>query len=234
MQALITGGAGFIGSHLAEALLERGDEVFVIDDLSTGSITNLDHVRKNPRLHVTIDKVENTAVLAELVDRADIVYHLAAAVGVKSGRAVTLVRTIETNLKTTEVVLEYAAKKGKRVFFASTSEVYGKRDVQPCGEDDDLIIGPTNRGRWSYACSKAIDQFLAPSPMRASEVGCQWSSRVSSTPSAHDRPAAHGMVVPSLRPPGAGKRADHRVRRRHPGSVLRVRRRRGKRRRQAR
>jgi UDP-glucose 4-epimerase len=160
MQALITGGAGFIGSHLAEALLSRGDEVYVIDDLSTGNIRNLDHLRDNKHLHVTIDRVENTPVLAELVDRADIVYHLAAAVGVRLV-VESPVRTIETNLKTTEVVLEQAAKKKKQVFFASTSEVYGKREVQPCREDDDLIIGPTNKGRWSYACSKAIDEFLA-------------------------------------------------------------------------
>jgi UDP-glucose 4-epimerase len=160
MQALITGGAGFIGSHLAEALLERGDEVHVIDDLSTGSIKNLDHLRADKRLHVVIDKVENASVLAELVDRADIVYHLAAAVGVRLV-VESPVRTIETNLKTTEVVLELAAKKKKNVFFASTSEVYGKRETQPCREDDDLIIGPTNKGRWSYACSKAIDEFLA-------------------------------------------------------------------------
>ncbi len=160
MQALITGGAGFIGSHLAEALLDRGDEVHVIDDLSTGSIKNLDHLRANKRLHVVIDKVENAGVLAELVDRADIVYHLAAAVGVRLV-VESPVRTIETNLKTTEMVLEHAAKKKKNVFFASTSEVYGKREVQPCREDDDLIIGPTDKGRWSYACSKAIDEFLA-------------------------------------------------------------------------
>jgi UDP-glucose 4-epimerase len=160
MHALITGGAGFIGSHLAEVLLERGDEVYVIDDLSTGSIKNLDHLRSNKRLHVTIDKVENAGVLAELVDRSDVVYHLAAAVGVRLV-VESPVRTIETNLKTTEAVLEQAAKKKKSVFFASTSEVYGKREVQPCREDDDLIIGPTDKGRWSYACSKAIDEFLA-------------------------------------------------------------------------
>jgi len=160
MEALITGGAGFIGSHLAEALLSRGDEVWVIDDLSTGNIKNLDHLRGDKRLHVTIERVENAPVLAELVDRADVIYHLAAAVGVRLV-VESPVRTIETNLKTTEVVLEQAAKKKKQVFFASTSEVYGKREVQPCREDDDLIIGPTNKGRWSYACSKAIDEFLA-------------------------------------------------------------------------
>ena len=160
MQALITGGAGFIGSHLAEALLERGDEVHIIDDLSTGNIRNLDHLRSNKRLHVTIDQVENVPVLAELVDRSDIVFHLAAAVGVRLV-VESPVRTIETNLKTTELVLAQASKKQKKVFFASTSEVYGKREKQPCLEDDDLIIGSTQMGRWSYACSKAMDEFLA-------------------------------------------------------------------------
>jgi UDP-glucose 4-epimerase len=157
---LITGGAGFIGSHLAEVLLERGDEVYVIDDLSTGSIRNLDHLRGNKRLHVVIDQVENVQAIAELVDRADMIFHLAAAVGVRLV-VESPVRTIETNLRTTEVILEQACKKKKPVFFASTSEVYGKREAQPCREDDDLIIGPTNIGRWSYACSKAIDEFLA-------------------------------------------------------------------------
>lgn len=160
MQALITGGAGFIGSHLAEALLERGDEVHIIDDLSTGNIRNLDHLRDNKRLHVTIDQVENVPVLAQLVDRSDVVFHLAAAVGVRLV-VESPVRTIETNLKTTELVLAQASKKQKKVFFASTSEVYGKREVQPCLEDDDLIIGSTKMGRWSYACSKAMDEFLA-------------------------------------------------------------------------
>ena len=151
MQALITGGAGFIGSHLAEALLDRGDEVHVIDDLSTGSIKNLDHLRAGTtgkRLHVTIDRVENAGVLAELVDRADVVYHLAAAVGVRLV-VESPVRTIETNLKTTEVVLELAAKKKKNVFFASTSEVYGKRDVQPCREDDDVSARHDGHGERS-------------------------------------------------------------------------------------
>lgn len=160
MDALITGGAGFIGSHLAEALLDRGDTVYVIDDLSTGSIRNIDHLKSHPRFHYTIDKVENVPVTAELVDRADVVFHLAAAVGVRLV-VESPVRTIETNLRGTEVVLEQANKKKRPVFFASTSEVYGKRDHQPCCESDDLIIGPTTKGRWSYACSKAMDEFLA-------------------------------------------------------------------------
>lgn len=160
MDALITGGAGFIGSHLAEALLARGDTVYIIDDLSTGSIRNIDHLKSNPRFHYTIDKVENVPVVAELVDRADVVFHLAAAVGVRLV-VESPVRTIETNLRGTEIILAQANKKKRPVFFASTSEVYGKREQQPCREDDDLIIGPTTKGRWSYACSKAMDEFLA-------------------------------------------------------------------------
>ncbi|HYN88619.1 MAG TPA: GDP-mannose 4,6-dehydratase [Ardenticatenaceae bacterium] len=160
MNTLITGGAGFIGSHLAEALLARGDTVYIVDDLSTGSIRNIDHLKSNPRFHYTIDKVENVPVIAELVDRADVVFHLAAAVGVRLV-VESPVRTIETNLRGTEIVLAQANKKQRPVFFASTSEVYGKREQQPCREDDDLIIGPTTIGRWSYACSKAMDEFLA-------------------------------------------------------------------------
>ncbi len=159
-QVLITGGAGFIGSHLAELLLERGDEVHIVDDLSTGNIKNLDHLRQNPRCHVVAEPVETAALLPELVDRADLVFHLAAAVGVRLV-VDSPVRTIETNLRTTERVLAQASKKKKPLFFASTSEVYGKRERHPCSEDDDLVIGATTLGRWSYACSKAIDEFLA-------------------------------------------------------------------------
>ncbi len=159
MKALITGGAGFIGSHLAEALLARGDTVYVIDDLSTGNITNIAHLKPFDRFHYTIDTVMNGPVLAELVDYADVVYHLAAAVGVRLV-VESPVRTIETNLRGTEVVLEMASKKRKKVFIASTSEVYGKSTDQPFREDGDLVIGAPHKGRWSYACSKAIDEFL--------------------------------------------------------------------------
>jgi UDP-glucose 4-epimerase len=160
MKALITGGAGFIGSHLAEALLARGDMVYVIDDLSTGSIENIHHLKAFDRFHYTIDTVTNAPVLAELVDLCDVVYHLAAAVGVRLV-VESPVRTIETNLRGTEVVLAMASKKRKKVFIASTSEVYGKSTDQPFREDGDLVIGPPHKGRWSYACSKAIDEFLA-------------------------------------------------------------------------
>ncbi|MBA3320428.1 MAG: GDP-mannose 4,6-dehydratase [Pyrinomonadaceae bacterium] len=160
MRILITGGAGFIGSHLSDAYLERGDEVFVIDDLSTGSIGNIAHLKEHPRFHYTIDTVLNQPLLAELVDACDVIVHLAAAVGVKL-IVESPVRTIETNVHCTEVVLALANKKKKKVLVASTSEVYGLSEQVPFREDGNLVMGATTKGRWSYACSKAIDEFLA-------------------------------------------------------------------------
>lgn len=160
MRVLITGGAGFIGSHLADAYLQRGDEVLVIDDLSTGTIDNIQHLKTNPKFHYTIDSVHNQPVTAELVDQCDVVFHLAAAVGVKL-IVESPVRTIETNVRGTEVVLALANKKQKRVLVASTSEVYGLSADVPFKEDGNLVMGATTKGRWSYACSKAIDEFLA-------------------------------------------------------------------------
>jgi len=160
LRVLITGGAGFIGSHLSDAYLQRGDEVFVIDDLSTGSIENIRHLKDNPRFHYTIESVHNQPVTAELVDQCDVVVHLAAAVGVKL-IVESPVRTIETNVRGTEVVLALANKKKKKVLIASTSEVYGLSAEVPFREDGNLVMGATTKGRWSYACSKAIDEFLA-------------------------------------------------------------------------
>jgi len=160
MRVLITGGAGFVGSHLAEALLERGDEVHVLDNLSTGSIDNIAHLKTHPRFHYVIDTVTNEPVLAELIDRCDTVVHLAAAVGVKL-IVEAPVHTIETNVHGTEVVLKHANKKKKLVVVASTSEVYGKSANVPFAEDADLVLGPTQKHRWAYACSKMIDEFLA-------------------------------------------------------------------------
>jgi UDP-glucose 4-epimerase len=159
MKALITGGAGFVGSHLAEALLARGDDVHVIDNLSTGSIENIEHLKDEPRFHYVIDSIMNEPLLAELVDRVDVVFHLAAAVGVRL-IVESPVNTIETNVHGTERVLKHANKKRKKVLITSTSEVYGKANA-PFREDGDLVMGPTSKGRWSYACSKAIDEFLA-------------------------------------------------------------------------
>jgi UDP-glucose 4-epimerase len=160
MRVLITGGAGFVGSHLSEALLDRGDEVFILDNLSTGSIDNVGHLKPHPRFHYTIDTVTNEPVLAELIDRCDIVVHLAAAVGVKL-IVEQPVHTIETNVHGTEVVLKHANKKKKLVLIASTSEVYGKSIDVPFREDADLVLGATVKHRWAYACSKMIDEFLA-------------------------------------------------------------------------
>jgi UDP-glucose 4-epimerase len=160
LRVLITGGAGFIGSHLSEAYLERGDEVFIIDDLSTGSIQNIQHLKSDKRFHYVIDSVHNQPVAAELVDQCDVVFHLAAAVGVKL-IVESPVRTIETNVRGTEVILNLANKKKKKVLVASTSEVYGLSDQVPFREDGNLVMGATTKGRWSYACSKAIDEFLA-------------------------------------------------------------------------
>ena len=160
MRVLITGGAGFVGSHLADALLQRGDEVFVLDDLSTGSIDNITQFKEHPRFHYTIDSVSNEPLLAEMIDTCDTVVHLAAAVGVKL-IVEAPVHTIETNVHGTEVVLKLANKKKKLVLIASTSEVYGKSTAVPFNEETDLVLGPTVKHRWAYACSKLIDEFLA-------------------------------------------------------------------------
>ena len=160
MRYLITGGAGFIGSHLSEALIARGDEVFILDDLSTGSVENIRHLKKHERFHYAFDSIANKHLLAELVDESDVVFHLAAAVGVRL-IVESPVRTLETNVHGTQFVLDAASKKRKLVFTASTSEVYGKSDKIPFQEHADLVLGPTTIGRWSYAASKALDEFLA-------------------------------------------------------------------------
>ena len=160
MRFLITGGAGFIGSHLAERLLGGGHEVAIIDNLSTGSIDNVMHLKSHPRFRCVIDSVTNEPVLAELVDHSDVVFHLAAAVGVRLIVEMP-VHTIETNVHGTEVVLRIASKKRKLVVVASTSEVYGKSTDLPFREDADLVMGATVKHRWPYACSKALDELLA-------------------------------------------------------------------------
>ena len=160
MRFLITGGAGFIGSHLADELIVQGHRVHVLDDLSTGSIDNVRHLKEHPLFEYTIDTCASPSLVAELVDAADVVYHLAAAVGVEL-IIESPVRTIETNVHCTEVVLAQASKKKKPVLVASTSEVYGKSTSFPFCEDGDIVLGGTSTGRWSYACSKAIDEFLA-------------------------------------------------------------------------
>jgi UDP-glucose 4-epimerase len=160
VRALITGGAGFIGSHMSETLLDHGHEVLTLDNLSTGSIDNISHLKGRPGFEYFIDSVNNEPLLAELIDRSDVVFHFAAAVGVKL-IVEQPVYTIETNVHGTEVVLKHANKKKKLVVIASTSEVYGKSEDVPFREESDLVMGPTPKHRWAYACSKAIDEFLA-------------------------------------------------------------------------
>jgi UDP-glucose 4-epimerase len=195
MRVLITGGAGFVGSHLAERHLERGDEVFIIDDLSTGSIENIEHIKPNPKFTYFIDSVTNYRLTAELVDMSDVVYHLAAAVGVKL-IVESPTRTIETNVRGTEIVLGLAAKKQKRVLITSTSEVYGKTVKVPFSEDDDLVMGPTSKGRWSYACSKAIDEFLALAYWREKHVPTV-VARLFNTVGPRQT-GRYGMVIPNF------------------------------------
>ncbi|MFO7916556.1 MAG: GDP-mannose 4,6-dehydratase [Anaerolineae bacterium] len=160
MRALITGGCGFIGSHLAEALLARGDRVTVVDDLSTGRFENIEHLVDRPGFQFAIDTITNETVMDRLVSECDIIYHLAAAVGVEL-IVEDPIHVIETNIQGCDTVLRIGARYRKKVMLASTSEIYGKGDRVPFGEEDDRVLGPTTRSRWSYACSKAMDEFLA-------------------------------------------------------------------------
>jgi UDP-glucose 4-epimerase len=195
MRFLITGGAGFIGSHLSDLLIDHGHSVHVLDDLSTGAIENIRHLKHDPGFEYTIDSAEDHAVVAELIDEADIVVHLAAAVGV-SLVVDSPVRAIETNVHCTEVVLKHASKKKKPVLIASTSEVYGKSNALPFREDGDMQMGATDKGRWAYACSKAIDEFLAMAYWR--ERGLPTTVvRLFNTVGPRQT-GCYGMVVPRL------------------------------------
>jgi UDP-glucose 4-epimerase len=195
MRVLITGGAGFVGSHLADACLLRGDEVYVLDDLSTGSIDNIEYLKRHPYFHYTIGRVQNASVTAELVDRVDVVYHLAAEVGVR--RVIdSPISTIENNVQATEVVFNAAAKKGKRVLFTSTSEVYGLSTDLPYREDGNIVMGSASKGRWSYACSKALDEFLALAYFHERQMPVtvvRLFNTVGPRQTGH-----YGMVVPTL------------------------------------
>jgi len=159
-RAMITGGAGFIGSHLAESLLEHGHQVTVIDDLSTGRYENIQHLVDRPNFHFAIDTITNEVVMDRLASECDVIFHLAAAVGVML-IVERPVHTIETNVMGTEAVLKAALRYRAKVLIASTSEVYGKGNQVPFREDDDVVLGPTSRSRWAYAASKMVDEFLA-------------------------------------------------------------------------
>jgi UDP-glucose 4-epimerase len=193
MHALITGGAGFIGSHLAEALLEAGHTVTVIDDLSTGHVSNLSGVMEHPSFRFVQDSVRNEKVTSDLVQQTDVVYHLAAAVGVRL-IVEAPVRTIETNIHGTEVVLAAANRFGKSVLLASTSEVYGKSEQTPFREDADVVYGSTEHNRWAYACSKVIDEFLALAYHQENHLPvtiCRFFNVIGPR-----QTGAYGMVVP--------------------------------------
>jgi UDP-glucose 4-epimerase len=195
VRALITGGAGFIGSHLAERMLQSGHEVLLLDNLSTGRIENIQHLKKYDRMHYFQEPLENRRLLAELVDEVDMVFHLAAAVGVRL-IVESPVRTIETNVMGTHLVLEAAAQKCTPVFLASTSEVYGKNVNVPFDEDADLVLGPTNKGRWSYAASKALDEFLALSYWKEKKLPVI-VGRLFNTVGPRQT-GRYGMVMPTL------------------------------------
>jgi UDP-glucose 4-epimerase len=195
LNILITGGAGFIGSHLADACIARGDEVFVIDDLSTGTLDNLQQLAGHPRFHSTVGSVQNVALVEDLVDGCDAIFHMAAAVGVRL-IVESPVRTIETNVRGTEVVLAAAGKGRKRLLIASTSEVYGLSEQVPFREDGNLVMGATTKGRWSYACSKAIDEFLALAYYREKRLPAI-VARLFNTVGPRQI-GRYGMVVPTL------------------------------------
>lgn len=195
MRVLITGGAGFIGSHLAEKLLEDGHDVLVLDDLSTGSLENIAHLRSHPRFDYQIETIHNESILTKHIDSCQVVFHLAAAVGVRL-IVDAPVHTIETNVQGTEVVLRCAARKSRLVLLASTSEVYGKSTTLPFSEDADLVIGTTKKSRWAYACSKALDEFLALAYWKEKKLPVV-IARLFNTVGPRQT-GRYGMVIPTL------------------------------------
>ncbi|MCJ7508659.1 MAG: GDP-mannose 4,6-dehydratase [candidate division Zixibacteria bacterium] len=195
MRSLITGGAGFIGSHLAEELLKRKDEVSIIDNLSTGKLENVEHLNSNPKFHLVVDTVLNESLMRELIEKCDMVYHLAAAVGVRF-IIEKPVETIETNILGTEMILKLANLYKKKVLITSTSEVYGKSTKVPFKEGDDRIYGPTTKSRWSYASSKAVDEFLALAYFQGKKLPTV-IARLFNTIGPRQT-GRYGMVVPTM------------------------------------
>ena len=195
MRILITGGAGFIGSHLAEELLNSGNEVYVIDDLSTGLVHNIQHLEGNPKFHCLINSIKDQQMTESLVRECDQIYHLAAAVGVKL-IVQRPTETIETNISGTEIMLRLACRYRKRILITSTSEVYGKSNKAVFSEEDDLVIGPPKKHRWAYAVSKAVDEFLAASYWYEKRLPVI-VARLFNTVGPRQR-GKYGMVIPRL------------------------------------
>jgi len=195
VKILITGGAGFIGSHLAEFLLQRGDEVWIIDDLSTGRLQNIQHLRSRPQFHLTVETILNETVMDRLVSECEVIYHLAAAVGVEL-IVKSPVETIERNVLGSDVVLRLANRYLRKVLITSTSEIYGKSDKVPFREDDDRVLGATTKSRWSYSCSKAIDEFLALAYYK--EKGLQTVIMRLFNTVGPRQTGRYGMVIPRL------------------------------------
>jgi len=195
MKTLITGGAGFIGSHLAERLLGDGDDVVVVDNLSTGSLKNIEIFRTHPNFEFVEGDICNVGLVESLAEGCEVIFHLAAAVGVKL-IADRPVHTIETNISGTEVVLDAANKFCRKILIASSSEVYGKSEAIPFGEEDDIVLGSTSLSRWSYACSKAIDEFLGLAfhqQYGLDVIICRFFNTIGPKQSGQ-----YGMVVPSF------------------------------------
>jgi len=195
MRVLITGGAGFIGSHLAEACINDGHDVCILDDLSSGSLENVSHLVGNPHFRSVIGNIQDEALVGSSMDECDVVYHLAAAIGMKLILAQPL-QTLQTNVRGTEVVLAQAALRKKRILFASTSEVYGLNEHKPSTETDDVVIGASSKARWTYACSKVLDEFLAFAYFR--EQGLPMTiARLFNTVGTRQT-GRYGMVVPTF------------------------------------
>ena len=195
MRALITGGAGFIGSHLAEELLRRGDQVSIIDDLSTGRLENVEQLMSSPRFNIAVETILNETVMDRLVSECDIIYHLAAAVGVELIVSKP-VEVIQTNILGTEMVLKLANRYLKKVIITSTSEIYGKSESIPFKETDDRVLGPTTKNRWSYSSTKAIDEFLALAYHKANNLDTV-IVRLFNTVGPRQT-GRYGMVIPRL------------------------------------
>ncbi|MFH1613249.1 MAG: GDP-mannose 4,6-dehydratase [bacterium] len=193
MKILITGGAGFIGSHLSDYLIKRGDEIWAIDDLSTGKKENISHLENHSNFHFVFDSIMNREKLEELVDKCEYIYHLAAAVGVKYIIENPLY-SLQVNIKGTENILEFANKKKKKVLIASTSEVYGKSEKLPFEENGDIVFGATYKARWGYGCSKAVDEFLGLAYFREKKLPIV-IARLFNTCGPRQR-GEYGMVIP--------------------------------------